>query len=81
MFDLSKVPNDRLVEELIFIFEKQYPQLYDVLVEQRNEYMVKRIVALVEKYPESKILAVVGAGHKKGIINLLQKQSLQYQKN
>ena len=52
---------------------KRYPTVYKVLVEDRNKYMVKKLVALMRQYPEKKILAIVGAGHKEGMEKLLLK--------
>lgn len=72
-FDLSKVPKEELIEKMILQMKKNYPSIYNVLVEERNRYMVKRIIELLRKNPEKKILAVVGAGHLVGMRELLLK--------
>jgi pheromone shutdown-related protein TraB len=71
-FDLNKVPADELVEKLISYVEIRYPSLYKVLIHERNIVMSKRLVVLMKKHPEDKILAVVGAGHKKGMLKLIK---------
>jgi pheromone shutdown-related protein TraB len=71
-FDLTKVPEDELVEKLIAYVQVRYPSLYKVLIHERNIVMSKRLIVLMKKHPEEKILAVVGAGHKKGMIKLIK---------
>ncbi len=71
-FDLSKVPEDELIDKMIEHVEKRYPSIYKTIIADRNVYMVKKLKALREKYPEESILAVVGAGHKKEMLRLLK---------
>jgi|SRR3989338_32442 len=72
-FDLRKVPPEELITKMMKTLRKRYPTVYKVLVEDRNKYMVKKLVALMRQYPEKKILAIVGAGHKEGMEKLLLK--------
>lgn len=65
--DLKKVPAPKTIDFLIKVLKKSFPGLYRVLVEERNEYMSKQLLALAKHFPESSILAVVGAGHVEGI--------------
>jgi len=69
--DLSKVPENRIIEFAVQQFKKEFPYLYNVLVDERNKYMSQRISELKPKFEN--ILVVVGAGHKQGIQNLLEK--------
>jgi pheromone shutdown-related protein TraB len=71
--DLNKVPGKELIKKLLIQMEKKYPNLYDVLVKQRNKIMANNILKLVKKYPEEKILVVIGAGHEEGIMELVKK--------
>jgi len=71
-FDLSKVPPQKLIDELIEDVRKRYPNVYLVLVKERNEYMAHKLMHIVKNYPDSRIVAVVGAGHEKEIIQLLK---------
>ena len=46
--------------------KKRYRNVYGVLVVDRNKYMAKSLKRLIENY--SLVVAVVGAGHEKEII-------------
>jgi len=69
-FDLRKVPRAELIETMMNSLKQRYPSIYKSLVEDRNRYMVRKLVGLAKENPEAKILAVVGAGHKKGMEEL-----------
>ncbi len=71
--DLRKVPEKELVLKMMKNLQQRYPNVYKTLVEDRNRYMVKKLVQLLRTYPEKKILVVVGAGHKGGMEELLLK--------
>lgn len=72
-FDLEKVPSQKVIKTLIDDVKKRYPNVYKVLVEERNEYMAKRLATLIKLHPEEEIIAVVGAGHEREIRKLLKK--------
>jgi pheromone shutdown protein TraB len=71
-FDISKVPPDQMIEKLIIEMKDKYPNIHQVLVEERNQYMAKKLFVLMRKNPESQILAVVGAGHGKDMIDIIK---------
>ncbi len=68
--DLSKTPSDQIVEQAIEMLKNEFPNLYKVLVEDRNIYMAEKIKELQKHF--EKIVVVVGAGHKKGLGNLIE---------
>lgn len=72
--DLSKVPDKELVRKLIGQLEKRYPNVYDVLVRQRNKIMANNLAKLIHKFPEENILAVVGAGHEEEMLRMVKKR-------
>ena len=72
-FDLSKVPKDELIKKMMLQMKERYPNVYKTLVEDRNKYMFKHIVTILRKFPEKKVLIIVGAGHKEGIEEMLNK--------
>ncbi len=72
-FDLTKVPEEKLIKKLILQMKKRYPNIHKVLVKERNEVLAKNLSNLMFKEPESKIVAVVGAGHESEIIRLIKK--------
>ncbi|AFK22531.1 TraB domain-containing protein [Pyrococcus sp. ST04] len=60
-------------------FKSKYPTFYRVLVEERNQYMAKNLMRIVdsilEEKKKAKVIAVVGLGHKKGIEKILNAYS------
>jgi len=68
--DLSKVPSEELIEKMISAMRKDYPSIYKILVEDRNNIMARRIYGLMNS--NYKVLAVVGAGHEKEILSLIE---------
>ncbi len=70
--DLAKVPSQKVIEKLIEDVRKRYPNVYRVLVQERNEVMAKRLAHIIKHRPEDKIVAVVGAGHEKEIAKLVK---------
>ena len=61
--DLRKVPPNELIKKLIMRVKIRYPNIYKVLVHERNLYMARVLKLIIEKNPEKDVLAVVGAGH------------------
>jgi pheromone shutdown-related protein TraB len=74
-FDLRKVPEKELIEKMIMHVKERYPNVYKVLIEERNEIMAKRLIKFIEKNPEEKIVVVVGAGHEKGMLEIIKASS------
>lgn len=72
VFDLTKVPSERVIKRLTSKVRKRYPTIYKVLVVERNSYMADRIAKLCMSFPDKKILAIIGAGHEKEILNLVK---------
>lgn len=79
-FNLNTIPEKDVIIYLMDMLKQRYPSLYSVLIEERNHYMVKRLVLLAKKNPDKKILAVVGAGHKEGMLNLLSVYEESYER-
>jgi len=71
-FDLRKVPSEEVIEKLMVKVRKDYPSFYKVLVEERNVFMSKSLYKLMSL--NKKIVAIVGAGHEKEIIRLIQER-------
>ncbi len=64
--ELDKLENNGIIEEM----EKYFPELKKILVDERNEYMVRNLLRIIKEY--DKIVAVVGEGHINGMENLLK---------
>jgi len=56
----------------------RYPNIHRVLITERNDIMARNLANLMMQNPEEKILALVGAGHKKEMFELIKKY---YDKN
>lgn len=74
-FDLSKVPDQKLIHDMITKVRKKYPSFYKALIEERNIFMAKALYNLIEHNKNVTILALVGAGHEEEIITLIKKEA------
>ncbi|HSU72841.1 MAG TPA: TraB/GumN family protein [Candidatus Binatia bacterium] len=72
-FDLRTVPSEKVIAQLIGRVRKHYPNVYKVLVVERNDVMARNLAMLMKLNPGKKILAVVGAGHERELEALVQK--------
>ncbi len=68
--DLTKVPEEDVIEEAMVVFKKTFPRLYKILIEDRNQHMAAQLKGLSAKHKT--IVAVVGAGHRKGLLEILE---------
>jgi len=73
-FDLTKVPSRKLIAKMIKSIKKKYPNIYHVLVTERNETMSRNLAVLMKRNMDKRILAIVGAGHEKDMIALIKKK-------
>ncbi len=71
-FDLHKVPSQKLIEKMTAELKRGYPNVYRVLVTERNEIMAKRLAILMNRFGKKPIVAVVGAGHEREMIALVK---------
>ena len=78
--DLSKVPPAKIIKEAMKYLQKDYPSVYRILVEERNEVMARNIAGILRHSPESRIVAVVGAGHEEGLVQILRKLTEEFKK-
>jgi len=54
---------------------KRFPTIRKVLIDDRNEYMARRLIELNEKY--EKIVAIVGDGHVEGLSKILKDNKVE----
>jgi pheromone shutdown-related protein TraB len=65
--NIEDLKKEETLEELMEEFKEMSPSAYKVLVQERDAYLAKSIL----KIEEDHVIAVVGAGHKTGIIQYL----------
>jgi pheromone shutdown-related protein TraB len=65
--NIEDLKKEETLEEVMEYFKKMSPSAYNVLVQERDAYLAKSILEIEEDH----VIAVVGAGHKKGIIRYL----------
>ncbi|MBI2581057.1 TraB/GumN family protein [Candidatus Woesearchaeota archaeon] len=70
--DLTKVPPESFVRMAMKKVKERYPQLYKALVTDRDNYMANMLARIMEMEPQSRIVAVVGAGHEREIVRLVR---------
>jgi len=71
--DLTKVPEKEFIKQLIDQVKERYPNFYKVVIEDRNKVMAKNLYTLISKNNNSKILAIIGAGHEEDLIQELKR--------
>lgn len=71
--DFTKVPGKEIVKKLLNMVHERYPNIYRVLVTERNVVMARKITQIRKIEPEKKILIVVGAGHVEGLTALIER--------
>lgn len=79
-FDISEIPEDEFIEELLEEFKFKFPELHHVLVEERNKHMIDSLKKLQEEDPERDIVAFVGAAHQREIQEKLDGFEFEKQK-
>lgn len=73
-FDLTSVPSSALINKMISQVKKRYPNIYRVLIVERNKVMARNLASIQMQFPDSKIVAIVGAGHEEAIIKLFKQE-------
>ena len=58
------------LETILSVFNSNFPQLYSILLEDRNVYMSKQILKVIKKY--SNVVVVLGYGHVQEISKILK---------
>jgi pheromone shutdown protein TraB len=70
LVDVSKMPSEKLVEQAMSHLKKHFPNIYKALVSDRDRHMSENLKVLSKDH--KKIVAVIGAGHKKGMEKILR---------
>ena len=65
--DIEELKNPENLDDLMEMFKDEAPSVYEVLVHERDAYLAGKLLQI----PQDHVIAVVGAGHKPGIIRYL----------
>ncbi len=65
--DIEDLKNPENIDDLMEMFKDEAPSVHEVLVKERDAYLAGKILQI----PQDRVIAVVGAGHKPGIIKYL----------
>lgn len=80
IFDLTKVPDKKIITKLTNKLKKNYPSFYKVLIKERNEHMAKALYKLMTLNQDKDIVAIMGAGHEEDIIKLIKNENKIHRK-
>jgi pheromone shutdown-related protein TraB len=67
--ELARVKDDSGLEKVLQQLKRLSPGVYEVLVRERDAYMARQLLDLDKEFDN--VLAVVGAGHRKGIMEYI----------
>ncbi|WEL19304.1 TraB/GumN family protein [Candidatus Nanohalococcus occultus] len=76
-FDFSEIPEDGQIGKILEETKDKFPEIYNVLVAERDSYMAASLQQLQLDNPEAEIVAFVGAGHKESVRSLLEQNRTQ----
>lgn len=70
------MPPKTLIKKLIKELKQRYPNVYQVLVEERNQVMIRNLNFLAKENPDKTILVIVGAGHEEALQKAFKTKSI-----
>ena len=73
-FDLRTVPSKEIIKQLTNKLKERYPNVYKVLIEERNIVIASNIRKLMSSAKDKKILVILGAGHIDDVIELIKQR-------
>lgn len=70
--DIEKMKSDDILKDLFSQLPGKYESIKHVIIDERDVYLAEKIRRVALESGVKKVVAVVGAGHLKGIINHIQ---------
>ncbi|MBS3095865.1 TraB/GumN family protein [Candidatus Woesearchaeota archaeon] len=77
-FDLSTVPDKKVIRKLTDKLKERYPNVHRVLIEERNAVIAKNLKKLMNSAPDKKILVILGAGHIDDVLELVKEPEIRF---
>lgn len=75
--EIEKLKSGDLLETTFAQFSEDANDLFVPLIDERDRYMSAKLINAIETHSGKKLLAIVGAGHVKGMVNYLQENNMQ----
>ncbi len=72
---ISLFQDEESIGDILLTFQKTFPKLYSVLLEDRNNYMIKEILKIQDKH--QKIVVILGYGHVAEVAKGLKENGLE----
>ena len=66
LIELDRITDEDILDDLVNEFKKLSPNAAKILIDERDIYMAKNLLALSQS-EDKKIVAVIGVGHEKGV--------------
>ena len=76
-FDLTTVPDKKIIRKLTSSLKERYPNFYKVLIEERNAVIAHNIRKLMMSNSK-KILVILGAGHVDEVLELVKEPEISF---
>jgi pheromone shutdown-related protein TraB len=74
--EIEKLKTGDLLETTFAQFSEDAKDLFVPLIDERDRYMTAKLLQAIKDHPGKNLLAVVGAGHVNGMMNYLEKNSV-----
>lgn len=69
-FEVSNIPDEDVIDEIVEKMKEEYPGIYRVLMEERNQYIVESLKK-VDEENDGDVVAFLGAAHVKKVKEML----------
>lgn len=76
-FDLTTVPDKAIIKKLTSRLKERYPNVYKVLIEERNVVIANNIRRLMSNQ-DKKVLVILGAGHLDEVMELIKEPKISF---
>lgn len=76
-FDLTTVPDKKIIKKLTSKLKERYPNVYKVLIEERNVVIADNIKRLMNTNLNKKVLVILGAGHIDDVLAIIKEKELK----
>ena len=77
--EIEQLKEGDMLESSFGEFAKQTPELFETIIHERDKYMAAKLLLLAKQPDVKRVLAVVGAGHLKGLANEMQQNNTEHE--